>query len=73
MPPKFELHVHFTKSLKRDNIYKLCLLKLLEHNCVILTTLPCTTLRYRAHAYKCQSLLHCTESLKQDDIETYGL
>ena len=26
---------------------------------------------YRAHAQNCKPLLHCTESLKQDDIEIY--
>ena len=26
---------------------------------------------YRAHAQKYKPLLHCTESLKRDDIETY--
>ena len=30
MPQKLKLHIDFTKSLKRDNIYKLCLWMLEE-------------------------------------------
>ena len=71
MPPKFELHIHFTKSLKRDNIYKLCLWKLGEHNCVILTSYHVQRLDIEPMLINVN--LHCTESLKREDIETYGL
>ena len=32
MPQKLKLHIHFKKSPKRDNIYKLCLWMLEEHS-----------------------------------------
>ena len=73
MPSKLKLHIHFTKSLKRDNIYKSCLWMLEEHNCLIFTSQPVSKLRYRAHVQKCKPLVHCTESLKHDDIEIFGL
>ena len=28
---------------------------------------------YRAHTQKCKALLHCTEALKHDNIEIFGL
>ena len=28
--------------------------------------------KYAAHAQICKPLLHCTESLEHDDIETFG-
>ena len=33
MPPRLKLHIHFTKSSKRDNISKLCLFMPQEHTC----------------------------------------
>ena len=35
IPPELKLHIHFTKSPKRDNIYKLCLWMLEEHYCLL--------------------------------------
>ena len=66
--PKLK-HIHFTKSPKHDNIYKLCLWMLEEHSRLILTSLDVPTLRYRAHAQKLKPLLNCTESLKYEDNE----
>ena len=70
MPQKSKLH--FTKSSKRDNIYKLCLWMPEEHNRLILTSRHVPKLRYRAHAIKCKPLLHCTESFKHVDIEIFN-
>ena len=56
MLPKFKLNIHFTKSPKRDNIYKLCLWMLEQHSCIILRSLHVPMLRYRAHATKCKPL-----------------
>ena len=51
MPKKLKLHTHFTKSSKRENIYKLCLWMLEEHTCFILTpSVFLYMLRYKAHA-----------------------
>ena len=61
MPPKLKLYIHFTKSSKHDNIYKLCLWMLEEQSYLILTPWRVPTLIYRAHAQKCKPLLHCTE------------
>ena len=36
MAPKFKLCVHLTISHKRDNVYKMRLYMLEEHNCLIL-------------------------------------
>ena len=69
MPQKLNLYIHFTKSSQHDNIYKLCLWMLEEHSCLILTPKHVSTLRYRAHAQKCKPLLHCTKSLKRNDID----
>ena len=44
-----------------------------EHNFLILTSEPVPKLRYRAHARKYTPLLHCTESLKRNDIEQFCL
>ena len=30
--PKIDIHLHYTKTLKRDNVYKLCLWHLPEQN-----------------------------------------
>ena len=70
---ELKLYKHFTKSPKRESIYKLCLWMPEEHNCLILTSLHIPNLRYSTHAKKCKPLLHCTESLKPDDIEIFGL
>ena len=43
-----------------------------EHSLLILTSKHVPTLRYRAHAPKYKPLLHCTESLKCNDIEIFG-
>ena len=72
MPPKFKLHIHFTKSPKRDNIYKLCLWMLKEIGCLKFQHWYVPTLRYRAHTPKCKPLLHCAESLKHANIEIFG-
>ena len=40
-----------------------------EHKCFTLTSKPVTKLRYSACAGKYKLLLHCTESLKYDNIE----
>ena len=47
---KFILHLHFTNSLKRDNVYKLCLWILKEHICLELMPQHFLRLRYRACA-----------------------
>ena len=53
--PQLKLHidVHFTKSPKRDNIYKLCSWMVEQHtsNCLIFT-------KHIAQNYK--PILHCT-------------
>ena len=36
-PKKLILHLHLTKSLKRDNVYKLCLRLLQDIICLVLT------------------------------------
>ena len=48
------LLLHFTKSLKRDNIYNLCLWILEELTCLVglITPLHLLELRYRACAWK---------------------
>ena len=51
-PQKHKLSMHFTKLPKRDNIYKLCLYMLEEHNCLLLTLQHVPKLRYRAYAQK---------------------
>ena len=43
-----------------------------EHNCLILTSWHDPKLRHTAHAQKCKSVLHSTESLKHVDIEIFG-
>ena len=50
--------LHFTKSLKRDNTYKLCLWITEEHSCLIITnyTSQCQSLDI-AHAQKYTLLL----------------
>ena len=35
IPHKLKLHIHFTKSSKRDNIYKLCFRIQEQHSCLI--------------------------------------
>ena len=50
--PKLIIYLHFTKTLKRDNIYHLCLWIIEEHSCLILTSLHVSKLRYDAHAQK---------------------
>ena len=35
--------------------------------------LQCSKVRYTDHAQTCKPLLHCTESLKRDDIEIFDL
>ena len=70
MPPRLKLHIHYTKSLKRDNIYKLCLWMPEEHNRLVLTSWHFPKLRYRA---KCIPFLHFTESLERDNIEIFDL
>ena len=68
MTPQLKLHIHFSKSPKHDNIYKLCLWMLEEHDRLILRSKHVLMLRYRAHARKCNPLLHCIESLEHGDI-----
>ena len=60
--------IHLTKSAKRDNICKLCLCMLEEHNYLIITSSQVPKLRYSAHARKYKPVFYCTESLKHDDI-----
>ena len=50
--PKLKLHLHLTKSPKRDNIYRWCLYMLEEHNYLILISSPVPKLRYSTHAPK---------------------
>ena len=56
MPPRLKIYIHFTKSIKRDNIYKLCLYMYMleEYNYLILISLHIPKLRYRANAKKCK-------------------
>ena len=72
-PQKLKLHiyVHFTKSTKCDNTYKLCFWILEQHSCLILTSWRVPKLRYRAHAKKYKHFLHCTESFNHKDIKTF--
>ena len=44
------LHLSSTKSLKHDNINKLCLWIIEEHICFILTPDPVSKLRHGTHA-----------------------
>ena len=39
----------------------------------LITNYSFPKLRYRAHAQKCKALLHSTESLERDGLETCGL
>ena len=50
MFPRLKFHTQFTKSLKRDNIYLLCLWMPEEHNRLILTSYHLPKLKYTAHA-----------------------
>ena len=69
MHPQFKLHLRFTKA---PSIYKLCLLMPEEHKIILnINILEFPKLRYRAHDQKCKTLLNCTESLKQGDINTW--
>ena len=43
-----------------------------EHNCLILTSYQVPKLRYRSYNKIYKPLLHCTESLKCDDIKSFG-
>ena len=43
------LYLHFTKSLKRDGIYKLCLWIIEQHSCLILNALAGVKAGYDAH------------------------
>ena len=52
LSPKLKLNIHLTKSTKRDQIYKLWLYTLEEHNCSILTSLYVPKLKYSTHAQK---------------------
>ena len=70
---KLILYLHFTKSLKRDNIYKLCLWILEEHSCLIKTLLHVQKLKYDAHAQEYTLLLHCAESFRRDNTYTLYL
>ena len=64
MLQKLSLHLHFTKSLKRDNVYQLCLWLLEEHIC-----LAFSKTKIWASAWKYKLLLHWAESLKRDNID----
>ena len=44
-----------------------------EDTYLFTTSYSVPKLRYRAHAQKSKPLLHCTKSLKHDDIEIFGL
>ena len=44
-----------------------------EHHCLILTSLHNPKIRNSTQVKKCKHLLQCTESLKRDDIEMFGL
>ena len=48
MLQKVILHLYFTKSLKRNDIYKFCLRTLKEHICLVIT--PQHVLRLRSSA-----------------------
>ena len=62
------LHLLFTKSLQRGNIYKLCLLTIEEHsyNINTLTIQYSKAEMYHAGIYKL--LLHCADSLISNNI-----
>ena len=47
---KLKLYLHFTKSLKRDSICKLCFWIMEDHICLTLTDNHVLKLRYRACA-----------------------
>ena len=49
---KLRLNIHLTKSLKCDNIYKLCSYMLEEHNFLILTSQQVPVQKYTTHARK---------------------
>ena len=61
-PLKVKLHIHFTKSPKRDNIYKLCLWMLDKHNSKCQDTAP---------MLETINLLHCVESLESNHIKIF--
>ena len=70
MLQKCVLQIHFTKSITRDNIYKLLFM---DYKRTVLlnffkNALAYVTLRYSAHAQKYTLLLHCTESPKHINI-----
>ena len=67
MVRKLKLHIHFTQSPKRDNIYKLCLWMLEEHKCLILTSQLVAKLRYRAHAQN----VNLSHIVQRNDIEKF--
>ena len=57
---KFILHLHFTKSYKPDNIYKLCLLITEEHSCLIITPKSVSKPRYDTNAESGVTIfIHC--------------
>ena len=69
MLTKLKLKIRFTKSSKRDNIYKLCLWMPEEHSYLILTSWHVPKLRYRAYAKKGKPLLHCTDHLSMSILK----
>ena len=73
---KLILYLHFTKPLKRDNIYKNVFMDhrlLEEHICLVLTPKPVLRLGYKACDSKYEPLLPCAESPKHDKIKTICL
>ena len=66
--PSMILQLHFTKVLKRDNIYKLCLCIIEEHSCLILTALACAKLRYDTHVPEYTLFLQSAELLRHNNI-----
>ena len=68
-----KLHLHFTKSPQRDNIYKGCLWMPEKPICLILTSKLIPKPRYIAYAKKCKPFPHCTKSIKRNDMEIYCL
>ena len=63
----------FIRSFKRNDIYKCCTLISDEPTCLITTSSHVPTRRYSTSARKYKPFLHCTESIKRNDIETFCL
>ena len=67
---KLIIYLHFTKSLKHDSIYKLCLWLLGEHIYLVLVLAHVKAPIYSTHVqdYRPTLLLHCAEPLRSNNI-----